>query len=325
MKPPFTITSTILNYLIEISKVLGNLEIETKKNLHLRKENRIKSIHSSLAIENNSLSIEQITAIIDGKRVLGDPKEIKEVKNAYEAYEKILNLNPYSEKDFLLAHKLLTTEIVGQSGKYRNSDVGIFDEQGNMVHLGARPQFIGHLMGELFDWGRKDDTPELVKSCVFHYEIEMIHPFEDGNGRMGRLWQSLILSKWNSLFEWLPIESVIYNHQQGYYDALSKSNRENDTTYFIEFMLQAILQTLESYGETASVVEDFVIHLTVKEKEYYRVLETYLKVHQSVSAYQAQELLGMSGASVRRYLKKYVEIGLLKKIGTTKNRLYYLV
>ena len=325
MKPPFTITSTILNYLIEISKVLGNLEIETKKNLHLRKENRIKSIHSSLAIENNSLSIEQITAIIDGKRVLGDPKEIKEVKNAYEAYEKILNLNPYSEKDFLLAHKLLTTEIVGQSGKYRNSDVGIFDEQGNMVHLGARPQFIGHLMGELFDWGRKDDTPELVKSCVFHYEIEMIHPFEDGNGRMGRLWQSLILSKWNSLFEWLPIESVIYNHQQGYYDALSKSNRENDTTYFIEFMLQAILQTLESYGETASVVEDFAIHLTVKEKEYYRVLETYLKAHQFVSAYQAQELLGMSGASVRRYLKKYVEIGLLKKIGTTKNRLYYLV
>ena len=186
MKPPFTITSTILNYLIEISKVLGNLEIETKKNLHLRKENRIKSIHSSLAIENNSLSIEQITAIIDGKRVLGDPKEIKEVKNAYEAYEKILNLNPYSEKDFLLAHKLLTTEIVGQSGKYRNSDVGIFDEQGNMVHLGARPQFIGDLMGELFDWGRKEDTPELVKSCVFHYDIERIHPFDDGTGRMGR-------------------------------------------------------------------------------------------------------------------------------------------
>ena len=126
MKPPFTITSIILNYLIEISKVLGNLEIETKKNFHLRKENRIKSIHSSLAIENNSLSIEQITAIIDGKRVLGDPKEIKEVKNAYEAYEKILNLDPYSEKDFLIAHKLLTTETVGQSGKYRNSDVGIF-------------------------------------------------------------------------------------------------------------------------------------------------------------------------------------------------------
>ena len=193
------------------------------------------------------------------------------------------------------------------------------------MHIGARAQFVGSLVQELFDWGKNSMISPIVKSCIIHFELEIIHPFEDGNGRMGRLWQSLILSKWNSLFEWLPIESVIYNHQQGYYDALSKSNRENDTTYFIEFMLQAILQTLESYGETASVVEDFVIHLTVKEKEYYRVLETYLKVHQSVSAYQAQELLGMSGASVRRYLKKYVEIGLLKKIGTTKNRLYYLV
>ena len=324
MTPHYRITEKILNLVQEISEKSTQLSFE-KRELHLRKENRIRSIQSSLAIENNSLTIEQVTDIIEGKRVLGPQKDIHEVQNAYEAYEQVFKMDPYEINDFLLAHYLLMQGLVKLPGKFRLGDVGIYDSNGRVVHIGARAQFVGALVQELFDWGKNSKISPIVKSCVIHFELEIIHPFEDGNGRMGRLWQSLILSKWNSLFEWLPIESVIYNHQQGYYDALSKSNRENDATYFIEFMLQAILQTLESYGETASVVEDFVIHLTVKEKEYYRVLETYLKVHQSVSAYQAQELLGMSGASVRRYLKKYVEIGLLKKTGTTKNRLYYLV
>ena len=324
MTPHYRITEKILNLVQEISEKSTQLSFE-KRELHLRKENRIRSIQSSLAIENNSLTIEQVTDIIEGKRVLGPQKDIHEVQNAYEAYEQVFKMDPYEINDFLLAHHLLMQGLVKLPGKFRLGDVGIYDSNGRVMHIGARAQFVGSLVQELFDWGKNSMISPIVKSCIIHFELEIIHPFEDGNGRMGRLWQSLILSKWNSLFEWLPIESVIYNHQQGYYDALSKSNRENDATYFIEFMLQAILQTLESYGETASVVEDFAIHLTVKEKEYYRVLETYLKAHQSVSAYQAQELLGMSGASVRRYLKKYVEIGLLKKTGTTKNRLYYLV
>ncbi|MCP0888056.1 Fic family protein, partial [Ligilactobacillus sp. WILCCON 0076] len=153
MKPPFTITNSMLNKVVEISKAIGNLEFQVERNLKLRKENRIKSIHSSLAIENNSLSVEQITAIIEGKRVLGNPKEIREVKNAYDAYEEILALNPYKQSDFLKAHGLLTAGIVNESGQYRHKDVGIFDRAGNVVHMGARPQFIGNLMDELFDWG----------------------------------------------------------------------------------------------------------------------------------------------------------------------------
>ena len=282
MKPPFTITSTILNYLIEISKVLGNLEIETKKNLHLRKENRIKSIHSSLAIENNSLSIEQITAIIDGKRVLGDPKEIKEVKNAYEAYEKILNLNPYSEKDFLLAHKLLTTEIVGQSGKYRNS--------------------------------------ELVKSCVFHYEIEMIHPFEDGNGRMGRLWQNVILANWNPLFSWIPIETIIYENQQRYYKVLAQADRNNNSTVFIEFMLGVILETLLAYKEP----DDKIKELSKAEQDVFEKIKEYLKNEKYITVAIACELIEKSKPTVRRYISKFVEYELLESHGENKDRRYSL-
>ena len=266
------------------------------------------------------MSIEQITAIIDGKRVLGDPKEIKEVKNAYEAYEKILNLNPYSEKDFLLAHKLLTTEIVGQSGKYRNSDVGIFDEQGNMVHLGARPQFIGHLMGELFDWGRKDDTPELVKSCVFHYEIEMIHPFEDGNGRMGRLWQNVILANWNPLFSWIPIETIIYENQQRYYKVLAQADRNNNSTVFIEFMLGVILETLLAYKEP----DDKIKELSRVEQDVFEKIKEYLKNEKYITVAIACELIEKSKPTVRRYISKFVEYELLESHGENKDRRYSL-
>lgn len=318
MNPPFTITTSILNKLIEISKTLGNLEIETKENLHLRKENRIKSIHSSLAIENNSLSIEQITAIINGKRVLGDPKEIQEVKNAYEAYEMILSLNPYSEKNFLLAHKLLTTKVVGTSGKYRSSDVGIFDEMGNVVHLGARPQFIGDLMSELFLWGKTNDTPELVKSCVFHYEIEMIHPFEDGNGRMGRLWQNVILAHWNPLFSWIPIETIIYENQQKYYKVLAQADKANDSTVFIEFMLEIILQTLLEYkGE-----KDIIRELTQVEQEIFNEISRYAKNEKYITVSKISNLTGKSQATIRRYVLKFVEYGLLEAHGENKNRRY---
>lgn len=248
MKPPFTITNTMLNLIVKISHKLGTLQIEYERNLHLRKENRIRSIQSSLAIENNSLTIEQVTAILDGKRVLGHPREIQEVKNAYDAYDEILTYNPYSIQDFLKAHRLLTQTIIDESGHFRIKDVGIYNSAGQLVHMGARPQFVEKLVTDLFAWAEQDDIPALIKSSVVHYEIEMIHPFSDGNGRIGRLWQNVILSQWNQIFAWIPIETIVYAHQNQYYQVLAQADQANDSTVFVEFMLNVILKTLESYA-----------------------------------------------------------------------------
>ena len=223
MQVNFQITEKMLGLVHNIAELLTKYSIE-KRPLLLRKENRIRSIQSSLAIENNSLTLEQVTDIIEGRRVLGPPKDIHEVQNAYEAYERVFTMDPYSVEDFLEAHHLLTHGLVKHPGQFRLRDVGVYDASGRVVHIGARPQFVPSLVEELFSWAKNSDLLDLVKSCLVHFELEIIHPFEDGNGRMGRLWQSLILSRWNPLFEWLPIESVIHAHQQGYYDALAISN-----------------------------------------------------------------------------------------------------
>ena len=325
MKPPFTITNSMLNKVVEISKIIGNLEFQVQKDLKLRKENRIKSIHSSLAIEQNSLTMEQITAIIDGKRVLGNPKEIREVKNAYDAYEEILTLNPYKESHFLKAHGLLTAGIVNETGKYRSKDVGVYDEAGNVVHMGARPQFITELMKDLFDWGKTDDTPEIIKSCVFHYEIEMIHPFEDGNGRMGRLWQTVILANWHSIFAWIPIETIIYENQKAYYDALGQADKENSSNTFIEFMLDTILETLNLYKESNILdVVELPENLTSVESKVYFLILKYLKNHTSITAAVLSKLIGKSAPTARKYLANFVSLGLMEAHGSNKNRTYTL-
>lgn len=246
-KPPFSITTKMLNLVVEISHKLGTLQLDFERNLHLRKNNRLRSIHASLAIEANSLTLEQVTDIIEGKRVLGHPKDIREVQNAYDAYDEMINYSPYSVRDFLKAHKLLTTDLVKEAGKFRSKDVGIYNTQGQLVHMGARPQFVEQLIKELFAWAKQDETPALIKSSVVHYEIEMIHPFSDGNGRMGRLWQNVILTKWNPMFAWFPIETMVYENQQRYYQMLSLADSNNDSTPFIEFMLEMILDTLEKY------------------------------------------------------------------------------
>lgn len=324
MKPPFSINNNMLNQIVEISKVIGNLEFQVERNLKLRKENRIKSIHSSLAIESNSLTIEQITDIIDGKRVLGNPKEIKEVKNAYEVYEEILTLDPYAQKDFLYAHSLLTKEVVNTSGQYRYKDVGIFDKTGKVVHMGARPQFIGGLMDDLFNWGLNDDIPELIKSCVFHYEIETIHPFEDGNGRMGRLWQTVILSKWNPIFAWIPIETMIYENQEEYYQMLSTADKENDSSKFIEFMLDVILKTLITYKRNEEPADKIYKDLSEVENIAFNLLVVYLLEHETIRTAIASKVIGKSVPTTRRYMAKFVEVGLLEMTGENKNRTYSL-
>lgn len=318
----------MLHQVIEISRVLGILEFRVKSNLKLRKENRIKSIHSSLAIENNSLTEKQVTDIIDGKRVLGDPKEIREVKNAYDAYEEILTLDPYRQKDFLKAHRLLTAGIVNEAGKYRSRDVGIFDEMGNVVHMGARPQYLQALMDDLFAWGKNDNTPELIKSCVFHYEIETIHPFADGNGRMGRLWQTVILANWNPIFAWIPIETMIYENQRDYYKVLEQVDQETNSDRFIEFMLAIILKTLKSYLNVNSDLEqkiDIPKGLTDSEAKTYVLVTKYLTEHESINTTVTAKLIQKSVATARKHLAKFVSLGLLVAQGSNKNRSYQKV
>ncbi|MGR6981093.1 Fic family protein [Testudinibacter sp. P27/CKL/0425] len=326
MKPPFELTNQMLNRIVEISHKIGQLQGQYERNLHLHKENRIRSIQSSLAIENNSLTIEQVSDIINGKPVLGDPQEIHEVQNAYQAYEAILSFDPYSVTDFLRAHGLLTQGLVSQAGVFREKDVGIFDGQGNVLHLGARPEFVPRLVQQLFDWAKTDDTPDLIKSAVLHYEIEMIHPFADGNGRMGRLWQSVLLSRWNPLFAWLPVETIVYQHQQDYYAVLRQADKSGRSTVFIEFMLDRILETLEQYSltEMSEKVSDKMSELSETARAMYRILATHLANHTRLSGGEAQQLLNKPPATTRRYLANFVALGLLEAIGTTKNRYYQL-
>ncbi|MDR0485180.1 MAG: Fic family protein [Elusimicrobiota bacterium] len=243
-RPPFTITDKIANFIAQISEQIGKIQAsgEYERNLQLRKANRLRSIQASTAIEGNTLSLEQVGDIIDGKNIIASPREIEEVKNAYTAYQNALEFNPFSETDFLKAHNLMTAGLVKEAGVYRASDVGVFDGT-KIVHLGARPQYIAGLVKDLFEWAEKSDAHPLIKSSIVHFEIEFIHPFSDGNGRMGRLWQALILSKWRAIFAWLPIETIIYENQIDYYDVLGRAEKTADSTEFIEFMLSYIKES----------------------------------------------------------------------------------
>ena len=209
----------------------------------MRRENRIRTIHSSLAIEHNSLSLEQVTAILDGKRVLGNPNEIKEVQNAYEAYELMLQLNPASVDDLLKAHRLMMNGLVPENGRFCSGGVGVFDGE-RLIHMAPPAEFVPEHIHNLFAWYQQSELLPLIKSAVFHYEFEFIHPFADGNGRMGRMWHSLLLGKWKELFFWLPIEEMIQSRQKEYYDALGTADKQADSAGFVELMLEIIRDSL---------------------------------------------------------------------------------
>jgi Fic family protein len=215
----------------------------------LRKKNQIKTIHSSLAIENNTLSLNQVTDIIDGKHILGAPDEIQEVKNAIEAYRLMSQLDAFSEKDLLKAHGLMMNQLVRNAGHYRQDGVGVFDGNGNCLHMAPSAARVPELMDDLFQWVKTCKTHPLVYSCVFHYEFEFIHPFIDGNGRMGRYWQTMLLSRWKGLFAWLPVETIVREHQQEYYSVIAKCDAVGESTLFVEFMLQCLLEAMENYEE----------------------------------------------------------------------------
>jgi Fic family protein len=246
-KPPYTITVKTADYLTKIAETVTRLEYGTgfKRDIKLHRKNRVRSIHSSLAIEGNMLSLDEVTDVIEGKLVAGKQAEVKEVKNAYEAYDRIMAFDPYAIKDFLKAHKLMTDGLVKESGEFRSGDVGVFDGD-VLIHAGARPRFVPQLIEELFEWAKDSELHPVLKGAIVHCEIEAIHPFADGNGRMGRLWQTLILAKWNEIFAWIPMESLVYEKRPQYYDALQNAQGPNDSGEFIEFTLSAILGAVEA-------------------------------------------------------------------------------
>ncbi len=311
-----TINEDIIMLTSAIEKKLGKIESEIIIDLRLRKENKIKSIHSSLAIEQNSLSVEQITAIINGQRVLGAEKEIQEVKNAYTIYNQFDQLDPSSQEDLLYAHQILTADIIRTNGNYRNSDVGIFTENGQVVHMGARPEFVPKLMSELFSNFNKSILSPVIKACLFHYELELIHPFEDGNGRMGRLWQNLILSKYSTVFEFLTIETLIYENQQRYYNKLQESDYEGDACIFVIFMLGLINKTLSEFTHSR------IIELNPVELVCYNKLILFIESNNKITTSEFSQLIDKAPATARRYIAKYVQLSLLESHGKNKSRFY---
>ena len=308
-KPPFSITNKILSLCISITEKVGKInDFQSLKRMPiLRKNNKIKSIHSSLAIEANSLSLNQVKDVIEGKTVVGPLKEIKEVKNAYKLYSMFNELDCFSEKDLLKAHAILMYLIDDGSGSYRNHGEGVFD--GNKVIFVAPPEnMVPQLMTNLFEWLKNDkETPLLIKSCVFHYEFVFIHPFGDGNGRTARFWQNLLLSKWNDLFEFIPLESQIHKYQNEYYSKIATCHKNGNSNEFIEFILDMLNEVLDS-----------VIESTYKESRHIsEQVNKLLNVMEADMPYSANELLSLLNIKSKEtlrssYLNPALENGLIK-------------
>ena len=323
LSPPFKITNEILNFIYEIGELVGKIsaEKEFEKNLTLRRENRIKTIYSSLAIEQNTLTLEQVTDVINGKRVLAPLKDIKEVQNAYEIYERIDELDENSVKDLLLAHKIMTSELIKESGRFRSKNAGVY--QGDkLIHMGTLPEYIPELINNLFLWLKNSKEHPLIKAAVFHYEFEFIHPFQDGNGRIGRLWHSLILSKWKKIFAWLPVESLVQKYQKEYYIAINNSNRNGESTEFILFMLRIINETLIELIETEKMTDKLTGKMTDKNEERTKLVIKYLNQNNSINNKDAKNLLDISEATARRFLNKLVKENILEAVGEYKARKY---
>jgi len=326
--PPFTLTNLMVNRIAAISELVGKLNAlgSLAKNPHLQRNNRIRTIHSSLAIENNTLTLAQVTNIIAGKRVLGPPDEIREVQNAYEAYQQLLLLDPYSVEDLLRAHRVLMTGLVSEAGMFRSGGVGVFAGT-TLVHMAPPAGFVPQQIADLLAWCKATNVHPLIISCVFHAEFEFIHPFADGNGRMGRMWQTLLLSRWKSLFAWLPIESLIEKHQEQYYAVLGEAGKRGDDTAFVEFMLETIESALKDavsgarYDTVTEQVNDTVNEagfaddlLSVREREVLEVLRR--NPRSTILDITAQT--GFSRATVTRALSSLKKHGVLRRVGSDK-------
>jgi Fic family protein len=315
MKPPYSITGKILKLVALISEKIGEVNSIhlSKPPIELRKKNRIKTIHSSLEIEGNTLTIEQITAIVENKRVIGPPKDIQEVKNAMAVYDYLDELNPYDFDSFCRAHGMLMEGLVDSAGKLRSKSVGIV-KGSEVAHIAPPSEMLRPLMNDLFEYLINDDDLVLIKSCVFHYEMEFIHPFIDGNGRMGRLWQTLILKESYPVFEFLPMEALIRERQEEYYGALGKSDSTGESTVFIEFMLEIMLDSLNDLLNIKNVsltnLDRVNIFKSVIKSEYF-TRKDYLKNFRQISS-----------ATASRDLNFAVENGIMEKIGDKNNTKY---
>ena len=318
--PPFTMTEEITNLIIEIGEQVGAVVTydSLQPNPKLRRENRIKSIHSSLAIEQNTLTLEQVTDVINGKTVLGPPQDIREVKNAYEAYERMSALDPYSIKNLLLAHKIMMEGLVKEAGCFRSGNVGVYAGK-HLIHAGSPANYVPDLMKQLFDWVKKSKLHPLVKSCIFHYEFEFIHPFADGNGRIGRLWQSLILQKWKGFFAWMPIESLIYEKQEGYYKALNASNTAGESTIFVTFMLAIIRDALRDVVKSQNKAHDVGENVGENVGTNEGKVLALLKQDRKLTAKTLASTLGLSDRQVERILSKLKTDGKIVRHGASKN------
>ena len=313
--PPFTITDEILRLVSEISERVGELNVmlgERMPSPMLRKENQIKTIHSSLAIEHNSLSLQQVTDVINGKYVLGAPNEIQEVKNALQAYQLMQDLDAFQEKDLLRAHGLMMADLVDNAGQYRKGGVGVFAGE-QCIHMAPPADRVPFLMADLFEWISTADTHPLVSSCVFHYEFEFIHPFMDGNGRMGRYWQTMLLSRWKGIFAWLPVETIVKQHQQDYYDAIAQSDSQGNSTIFITFMLRCILQTIK---EQQKVTDKVAYKETDKSEDK---LLNIIRATPAITIRQLMQMLSLSDSGVRKILRRLQQQGRIVRIGANKN------
>ena len=321
-KPPFEITTSILDKIAEIAELVGqvNAVAGLSTNPMLRRTNRIRTIYSSLAIEQNTLSLEQVTAVLNGKRVIAPPKDIAEVKNAYEIYEMMDSLNPYSVDDLLNAHAVMTKGLTEESGCFRSGPVGVVDKQGNILHFGTLPDYAPGLTMELLDWIKDSNIHMLIKSCVFHYELEVIHPFADGNGRIGRLWHTLLLTQWKTLFAWLPVESIIHDRQDEYYAAINRSNYEGESTTFIEFMLSAIQEALIEAVQTSGAAES----MTTDELRWYKI-GRFLKRNDAITNADVRQLFDVSAATANRILSRFTDEGKLQKIRIGRSWGYVLI
>lgn len=317
--PPFTMNEEITNLIVEIGEYVGTITTydAMRPNPILRRENRIKTIHSSLAIEQNTLTLEQVTSVINGKRILGPPQDIREVKNAYEAYERVSVLDPYSLKNLLLAHKIMMEGLVKEAGSFRSGNVGVYAGT-ELIHAGTPAKYVPNLMNQLFTWLKQSKYHPLVKSCVFHYEFEFIHPFADGNGRTGRLWQSLILQKWKEVFAWIPVETLVYENQEEYYKVLQHSDKVGDSTEFVEFMLGMIRNALKEISETHSQT-NVVINIGKNVVTNEEKIIALLRQDGNMSANMLAVSVGVTERQAQRILAKLKAEGKIIRHGANKN------
>ena len=316
MEPPYDITPKILKLISEISEKIGEVKsgFMDKPSPQLRKQNKIKTIHNSLKIEGNTLSEQQITGLIENKRVIGPQKDIKEVLNAIDIYKNLDSFDPTSEKSFLKAHRILMNELIYSAGNYRNENVGIV--KGDKVeHLAPPHKNVPFLMKDLFKYLKDPNELTLIKSCVFHYEMEFIHPFLDGNGRMGRLWQTLILYQEYEVFEYLPFESLISQTQDEYYSMLSEYDKSGKSTLFIEYMLDVINDSLRELlnfnNYTLSQSERLKYFISKHKDEFSR--KDYMNVFKNIST-----------ATASRDLKAGIDLKLFERTGELNKTIYRL-